>query len=349
MAPRWQTASGRSVVANKPFVATTVAAWPLALIDLLEERGLDAVAALAEAGLSAGTLRANPGGRVDTAAMTHLWRIAERISGDPAIGLWVGQRAHPMNLRVMGLLLQTAPDLAQLLAFTVRFQALISTGVTTSQYHRPDAVGLAIQTLPDAPIHPCALDAFIAAHVVSLRRVARPSPVISVALSRPAPADIGPWRCVLGAQPEFAAEVDVIWHQRHRMHEPLPLGDARLSDQHVRLAEQALAELDHTPPLVRTLRDLLRARPQAPPSLGELAQAVRMSERSLRRRLDQAGSGYRQLLEEQRAESAAELLRRSDAPLAVVAQRLGFSDASNFGKAFKRWYGVSPDRFRQQR
>jgi len=33
--------------------------------------------------------------------------------------------------------------------------------------------------------------------------------------------------------------------------------------------------------------------------------------------------------------------------VAEVADQLGFSDASNFSKAFKRWYGVSPDRFRQ--
>ncbi|QJX02531.1 helix-turn-helix domain-containing protein [Alcanivorax sp. IO_7] len=60
-----------------------------------------------------------------------------------------------------------------------------------------------------------------------------------------------------------------------------------------------------------------------------------------------AGSGYRKLIEEQRAEQAAVWLRQERLPVAEVARRLGFSDASNFGKAFKRWYGVAPDHFRR--
>jgi AraC-like DNA-binding protein len=88
-------------------------------------------------------------------------------------------------------------------------------------------------------------------------------------------------------------------------------------------------------------------RPGEPPTLGELAAAVNLSERSLRRHLAEAGSGYRRLIEEHSAERAAALLRGSDRSVAEVADQLGFSDASNFSKAFKRWYGVSPDRFRQ--
>ena len=82
--------------------------------------------------------------------------------------------------------------------------------------------------------------------------------------------------------------------------------------------------------------------------LGELAAAVNLSERSLRRHLAEAGSGYRRLIEEHSAERAAALLRSSERSVAEVADQLGFSDASNFSKAFKRWYGVSPDRFRQR-
>ena len=83
------------------------------------------------------------------------------------------------------------------------------------------------------------------------------------------------------------------------------------------------------------------------PGLAALAAAVSMSERSLRRRLSELGSGYRQLVDGWRAERAAQLVRGGDS-LAEVAHRLGFSDASNFSKAFRRWYGVSPDTFRQQ-
>ena len=67
----------------------------------------------------------------------------------------------------------------------------------------------------------------------------------------------------------------------------------------------------------------------------DLAAAVNLSERSLRRHLAEAGSGYRRLIEEHSAERAAALLRSSERSVAEVADQLGFSDASNFSKAFK--------------
>ncbi|MBG13833.1 MAG: hypothetical protein CL553_12035 [Alcanivorax sp.] len=330
-----------------PFTATTVAAWPLAVLDTLERRGLDGNLALREAGLERAWLAANPGGRVTVAAMGRLWAAAERLSGDPAIGLYVGLAAQPMHLRILGLLVQTAPSLDQVIDFAVRFQALVSNSVTVSRVHRPGAEGLAIRPLDGTPVHPCALDAFIAAHVHHLVRVAPAGAVTEVALCRPAPADQRPWQTRLCRQVVFDADADVVWHDRARLHTPLPLGDDELSRQHQQLAEQALAELDRSPPLVQTLRGLLRVRPGEPPTLGELAAAVNLSERSLRRHLAEAGSGYRRLIEEHSAERAAALLRGSARSVAEVADQLGFSDASNFSKAFKRWYGVSPYRFRQ--
>ncbi|MEP5052922.1 MAG: AraC family transcriptional regulator ligand-binding domain-containing protein, partial [Alloalcanivorax venustensis] len=155
-----------------PVTATTVAAWPLAVLDTLERRGLDGNLALREAGLERAWLAANPGGRVTVAAMGRLWAAAERLSGDPAIGLYVGLAAQPMHLRILGLLVQTAPSLDQVIDFAVRFQALVSNSVTVSRVHRPGAEGLAIRPLDGTPVHPCALDAFIAAHVHHLVRVA---------------------------------------------------------------------------------------------------------------------------------------------------------------------------------
>ena len=74
-----------------------------------------------------------------------------------------------------------------------------------------------------------------------------------------------------------------------------------------------------------------------------------MSERSLRRRLKEQGSSYRALILETKMATAGRLLERSDAPIEDVAAELGFSDYSNFRRAFQSWHGLSPSRYRARR
>lgn len=327
--------------------STTVAAWPLAVLETLNGYGVDGPALLTQAGLDLAVLRANPGGRVPTDAMTRLWTLAIAQSDDPAMGLRVGKTSLPMHLRVMGLLIQTAPTLGHILDVAVRYQRLISTGVMVRLQQRPDAVGLEICYLPDVALHPASIDAFVAAHVSNLRRLSPEGGVQQVMLQRSAPAQAEPWRQILDCPVRFDQPGNIVWHHRDRLETPLLLGDAGLWRQHDALARQELEALDATPPLIQTLQGILRAQGDVLPGLSELAAAVAMSERSLRRRLSELDSGYRQLVDAWRAERAGQLVRSGDS-LAEVAHRLGFSDASNFSKAFRRWYGMSPDSYRQQ-
>jgi AraC-like DNA-binding protein len=70
--------------------------------------------------------------------------------------------------------------------------------------------------------------------------------------------------------------------------------------------------------------------------------------RSAQRNLAESGSSLKELLEAERRELASTLLR-DDASLADVSQRLGYSGASAFVRAFRRWYGTTPETWRRQR
>ena len=118
--------------------------------------------------------------------------------------------------------------------FAVRFQALVSNNVTVSRVHRPGAEGLAIRLLDGARC--TLLDAFIAAHVQHLLRVAPWRGHRGCAV----PAADPRWQAGLCRQVVFGADADVVWHDRARLR-ALPLGDDGLSRQHQQLAEQALA------------------------------------------------------------------------------------------------------------
>ncbi len=78
------------------------------------------------------------------------------------------------------------------------------------------------------------------------------------------------------------------------------------------------------------------------PSQQHVARTLDIPLTTLRRRLARAGRPFRQLREECLCESAAQLLQRGDLGVAEIAQRLGFSDAGAFRRAFHRWMGMSP-------
>ncbi|MGM0450085.1 MAG: AraC family transcriptional regulator [Pseudomonadota bacterium] len=82
-------------------------------------------------------------------------------------------------------------------------------------------------------------------------------------------------------------------------------------------------------------------------SLDEVARELALSPRSLRRKLDQEGTSFRALVEEERRQIALQLLSSSDMKLDELAIHLGYTDTASFTRAFRRWMGCSPGDYRQ--
>lgn len=87
--------------------------------------------------------------------------------------------------------------------------------------------------------------------------------------------------------------------------------------------------------------------PREYPSLAIAAKAAGVSIRTLQRRLEEHQLNYSQLVEKIRFEQAVELLQDPTNQLIDIAFELGYTDAANFTRAFKRWTGVSPREFRR--
>lgn len=81
-----------------------------------------------------------------------------------------------------------------------------------------------------------------------------------------------------------------------------------------------------------------------------LAESMKLSVRTLRRRLAEQQTTFREILENWRNETSKRLLRqRTDLDIGDIARRLGYAHSSNFERAFKRWTGVSPGKYRNSR
>lgn len=83
-----------------------------------------------------------------------------------------------------------------------------------------------------------------------------------------------------------------------------------------------------------------------PPSTVEIAARLHVSPQTLRRRLREEGVCYRELRDDVLREVATDALERGGLSVGQIAERLGFSDASAFHRAFKRWSGTTPGAWR---
>ncbi|AXQ30001.1 AraC family transcriptional regulator [Solimonas sp. K1W22B-7] len=84
------------------------------------------------------------------------------------------------------------------------------------------------------------------------------------------------------------------------------------------------------------------------PRAESVAARLCVSVRTLKRHLAEAGTSFRQLVEEARRAEALGLLTRPEIGMQEISERLGYQDPASFTRAFQRWSGQTPSQARQQ-
>jgi AraC-like DNA-binding protein len=130
---------------------------------------------------------------------------------------------------------------------------------------------------------------------------------------------------------------------------PVLSADPALSAVMMTQADGALVDRNSETDIVSRVRPVVRSLlPRGGGLLVEVATRLRMSPRTLQRRLADDNATLHEIVEEERKEEALRLLRDPRRPLAEIAYRLGYSDMANFLRAFKRWTGATPGQQRRR-
>jgi AraC-like DNA-binding protein len=146
----------------------------------------------------------------------------------------------------------------------------------------------------------------------------------------------------------FAGEMNAMVLRRDLLDTPLVRADPRLCVILDRQVRETLERLPKTTDLSERVRQIVAEKLTAgEPKIGEIARGLGMSARTLQRQLDRDGTKFRELIDALRRELAVSHLKEKEIPIAEVAFLLGFSEASAFHRAFKRWSGQTPAEFRQ--
>jgi AraC-like DNA-binding protein len=127
----------------------------------------------------------------------------------------------------------------------------------------------------------------------------------------------------------------------------LPGSNPQLAELNDQVMIQYLAKLDQNHVTQKVKATIIDQLPSGSVTDETVARALYMSSRKLQRQLQRAGTTFNALLNEIRQDLAHKYLSEEDTSMTEIAFLLGFSESSAFSRAFKRWMGVSPTKYRK--
>jgi AraC-like DNA-binding protein len=298
---------------------------------------------LARVGIAPSDL-SDPERRIPREIIVSLWQAAREVTGDPAFGLHVAEMLRPGMFDVVEYLARSSRTLGDAARRAQRYVRLFDDVAELAIEEHADRAILQPRLSHGVDFPDGVVDCVLAAGVVFARQVTGVQIVpLAVTFTTSPPRELGEYLRVFGVAPQFDAAAPTLVLSRAHFDAPLITADPALSGILDRHAEQLLARLPPVDRFVDRVRGLLAEELRGgDPSAERIASRLHMSTRTLRRRLDEQGTGLSQLLDELRKALALRYLDEARLTLDEIAFELGFADARAFRRAFKRWTGRTP-------
>lgn len=328
-------------------VANIVPMVARALLGFVDERGASPERLCRGLGFTYEDLR-NQHLLLSQAQVRELILRCQRLMAEPALGLAVGARQTPVSWGVAGLAMLTCETFGDAMSYGLAHQGEAGAMVDHLISGNGREVHLEVMARQfDLQIEHFLVDEAMASAVAVARHLLGPSfKPLRVDLARP-PSGQEQHRRFYRCPVRFDAGGNRLTFESHWLGARLPGYDritcGLVQAQLNTLLVQPIGRHD----LVESLTNRMRFGIESKPNQRDLAQMVNVSDRTLRRRLVQQDTTYRQLRDSTRCERARDLLAHSDMTVAQVAELVGYSDARAFRRAFKRWTGALPAEFRE--
>lgn len=328
------------------------AMYGLFLLTLMLDRGHDEQDLLAGTDLSHARLK-DPQLRISSLQYDTLMMNALRVSGDPALCYELGLRSPLTKHGFVGFGLATCATLRDAIELGQRYLharaplfdsrlALEGDEVVVDLNERI-ALGRAREfTLSVTLVELCCLfSRLISAHKPPAEWRTE------IRLPFPEPPYYAAWRERL-PRIRFDQGVTQIRFPASLLDQPIATANPMAAQLAIAQCEQELESLQGGRSLRDQVRRQLVCQDGGYPDLATVARQLCLSERTLKRRLQQEGLSFQGLLDSRRAEDSKRLLARAQLSIEQVAEGVGYRDPANFTRAFRKWTGLSPRAWRQQ-
>lgn len=330
--------------------AIVAGAYVAPVLEAAEARGVDLRTLACAAGLPPDGLDTLP---ESFPARTYLQLLeaAARLSNDQHFGLHAGECVKIGTYNVYGMILLSCRDFGQALQQTMRFEGLahelgksslhVENGVAEYRWH---------SRFPDASRH-LAECVFAGIMILAQWLAGRGLPPVEVTFAHAAPEDCSEhWR-IFGEDIRFGGAGNFARFDAGLLHWPVRNGDASLYPVLLQYAEQRLqeklrAQQQGSDVVSQVRAAIVRNLAQDSVRLPLIAEELKITQRTLQRKLKEAGFTFQQLLDKTRHALAEDYLRQEKLSLAEIAFLLGYQEQSSFCHAFKEWTGLNPGAYR---
>jgi AraC-like DNA-binding protein len=293
----------------------------------------------------------DPDARVPASLLLALWQYLPTRFADESFGLWLAEKLDAPPLGLASWLISTSPTLGEGFARALRYQRLLhdeaqsALELTEREAVYRHQIGAPPFRAP-APAIEFGFVAFLqlAARMTGARLLPK-----RVRLKHAAPRDPARHYAWFGPQLEFSAREDELVLARDDLERKALVTDATLSRIVQAHADAALARLPTTCDLRARVRAQIRELlADGTPTMATLCARLGLSRRTLQRHLEALGTSFAAELDDTRRELALDYLADARVSVQDTAFSLGFSDVTAFCRAFQRWTGQTPHKFRRR-
>jgi AraC-like DNA-binding protein len=320
------------------------------VIESLMAEGISADDALDGLGISSDEVF-SPTTLVSIDQIFKCYRNASKLSRDPHFAYHAGLKFHVTAYGLYGFAILSSVNYRQTMRFAMNYHQL-ATPVTEIEF-REEGGGAIWKVTPishlriDGSLYKFLVEHQFGVHL-SLHRDVMGSSFAprELHVTYGPPADASKYGDIFGCPVQFGRAQNEFRYDAAWLDGVPRLGNQITHSAVIGLCDSQLEELHLRIGLAGRVRQVLLSHLMRPTGIEDVAKVLNMSVRTLRRKLSEEGTSFRDLVDELRREMAMKYLRDTDLTVEDIADALGFSDAANFRHAFRRWTNATPQEFR---
>ena len=289
----------------------------------------------------------DPDCRVAVHSHNQLWQEALLLTGDPALGLRLGEIVDPDRMGLMSHIVFNSDTIEHALEEYMRLHRLVNEAVHLYQTREGDRIRVtwhvpdpALYCIPD-------MDRTLSAAVTRARHFIHPRLAIEqLSLAHEDPGYRAHYERIFQCPVTFGAGETSLCFPARYLDSPLPHRNPYVHSALTTHVNRLLRQLRPRKTVSERVRRIVQKQLPRTPDVDRVASAMHMSRQTLYRKLKKEGESFQSLAETVRRERALQYVAEGEYGLTEVAFLLGFSELSAFSRAFKRWTGESPGHYR---